>query len=73
MSFLRKLCLVSGDTKVLAAVYGPKAGTKKNENPEKACIEVVWKPKTGQIGEFFFFFFKYIYISVSSTILHSWY
>ena len=56
MSFLRKLCLVSGDTKVLAAVYGPKAGTKKNENPEKACIEVVWKPKTGQIGEFFFFF-----------------
>ncbi|KAL6344744.1 hypothetical protein AAG906_002650 [Vitis piasezkii] len=40
-----------GDTKVLAAVYGPKAGTKKNENPEKACIEVVWKPKTGQIGK----------------------
>jgi ribonuclease PH len=39
-----------GDTKVLAAVYGPKAGTKKNENPEKACIEVIWKPKTGQIG-----------------------
>ncbi|KAH1033265.1 hypothetical protein J1N35_045439 [Gossypium stocksii] len=41
-----------GDTKVLAAVYGPKAGTKKNENPEKACIEVIWKPKTGQIGDF---------------------
>lgn len=41
-----------GDTKVLAAVYGPKAGTKKNENPEKACIEVIWKPKTGQSGEF---------------------
>ena len=39
-----------GDTKVLAAVYGPKAGTKKNENPEKACVEVIWKPKTGQIG-----------------------
>ncbi|THG00192.1 hypothetical protein TEA_003385 [Camellia sinensis var. sinensis] len=38
-----------GETKVIAAVYGPKAGTKKNENPEKACIEVVWKPKTGQI------------------------
>lgn len=49
--------LGSGETKVLAAVYGPKAGTKKNENPEKACIEVIWKPKTGQIGEFFFFFF----------------
>nr|KJB82885.1 hypothetical protein B456_013G218900 [Gossypium raimondii] len=41
----------SQDTKVLAAVYGPKAGTKKNENPEKACIEVIWKPKTGQIGK----------------------
>ncbi|XP_052289191.1 exosome complex exonuclease RRP46 homolog isoform X2 [Citrus sinensis] len=38
-----------GDTKVLAAVYGPKAGTKKNENPEKASIEVIWKPRTGQI------------------------
>ncbi|KAI9072142.1 hypothetical protein K1719_011171 [Acacia pycnantha] len=40
-----------GETKVLAAVYGPKAGTRKNENPEKACIEVIWKPKTGQIGK----------------------
>ncbi|KAH9799605.1 exosome complex exonuclease RRP46-like [Citrus sinensis] len=39
-----------GDTKVLAAVYGPKAGTKKNENPEKASIEVIWKPRTGQIA-----------------------
>ncbi|KAL2337698.1 hypothetical protein Fmac_012144 [Flemingia macrophylla] len=39
-----------GETKVLAAVYGPKAGTKKNENPEKASIEIIWKPKTGQIG-----------------------
>ncbi|KAL3819010.1 hypothetical protein ACJIZ3_004915 [Penstemon smallii] len=41
----------NGETRVLAAVYGPKAGTKKNENPEKACIEVIWKPKTGQIGK----------------------
>ncbi|KAK4485879.1 hypothetical protein RD792_008530 [Penstemon davidsonii] len=40
----------NGETRVLAAVYGPKAGTKKNENPEKACIEVIWKPKTGQIA-----------------------
>lgn len=39
-----------GDTVVLAAVYGPKSGTRKGENPEKASIEVVWKPKTGQIG-----------------------
>ncbi|RLN42357.1 hypothetical protein C2845_PM01G49230 [Panicum miliaceum] len=38
-----------GDTVVLAAVYGPKPGTRKGENPEKASIEVVWKPKTGQI------------------------
>ncbi|GAB2275713.1 exosome non-catalytic core subunit rrp46 [Dionaea muscipula] len=42
---------IQGETKVLAAVYGPKAGTKKNENPEKASIEVMWKPKTGQIGK----------------------
>lgn len=42
------VCL--GETKVLAAVYGPKAGVNKNENPEKACFEVIWKPKTGQIG-----------------------
>lgn len=48
-SFFCLLCI--GETKVLAAVYGPKAGTKKNENPEKASIEVIWKPKTGQIGE----------------------
>lgn len=42
--------MCTGETKVLAAVYGPKAGTNKNENPEKACFEVIWKPKTGQIG-----------------------
>ncbi|KAK4761799.1 hypothetical protein SAY87_029683 [Trapa incisa] len=40
-----------GDTRVIAAVYGPKAGTKKNENPERACLEVIWKPKTGQSGK----------------------
>ncbi|KAK9085852.1 hypothetical protein Sjap_026263 [Stephania japonica] len=39
-----------GDTTVIAAVYGPKAGTRKNENPEKSAIEVVWKPNFGQIG-----------------------
>ena len=52
LSLLFFLFLFLGDTKVLVAVYGPKAGTKKNENPEKACIEVIWKPKSGQIGEF---------------------
>lgn len=40
-----------GDTVVVAAVYGPRPGTRKGENPEKASIEVVWKPKTGQIGQ----------------------
>ncbi|KAL6556621.1 hypothetical protein OROGR_005909 [Orobanche gracilis] len=40
-----------GETRVIAAVYGPKSGTKKNENPEKASIEVIWKPKTGQSGK----------------------
>ncbi|RLN20037.1 hypothetical protein C2845_PM02G41130 [Panicum miliaceum] len=49
-----------GDTVVLAAVYGPKPGTRKGENPEKACMEVVWKPKTGQIGT----------RSSSSTLVH---
>lgn len=39
-----------GDTVVVAAVYGPRPGTRKGENPEKASIEVVWKPKTGQSG-----------------------
>ncbi|KAL8522070.1 hypothetical protein ACS0TY_012286 [Phlomoides rotata] len=40
-----------GETRVLAAVFGPKAGTRKNENPEKACIEVIWKPKNRQLGK----------------------
>ncbi|XP_039121349.1 LOW QUALITY PROTEIN: exosome complex exonuclease RRP46 homolog [Dioscorea cayenensis subsp. rotundata] len=40
-----------GNTIVLAGVYGPKAGTRKGENPELASIEVIWKPKTGQIGK----------------------
>lgn len=48
--YLSFLGLILGETKVLAAVYGPKAGTKKNENPEKPCFEVIWKPKSGQIG-----------------------
>ncbi|XVF35447.1 hypothetical protein REPUB_Repub18cG0146800 [Reevesia pubescens] len=37
--------------KYLQLFMGRKLGTKKNENPEKACIEVIWKPKTGQIGK----------------------
>lgn len=39
-----------GNTQILVAVYGPKAGTKKNEDPERASFEVIWKPKSGQIG-----------------------
>jgi exosome complex component RRP46 len=35
----------------VAAVYGPRPGTRKGENPEKASIEVVWKPFTGQSGQ----------------------
>ncbi|KAL9299070.1 putative ribosomal protein S5 domain 2-type [Arabidopsis thaliana] len=31
--------IFSEDTKVLAAQYGPKARTKKNENAEKACLK----------------------------------
>ncbi|KAE8654530.1 hypothetical protein F3Y22_tig00117048pilonHSYRG00609 [Hibiscus syriacus] len=30
---------------------GRKLELEKNENPEKACIEVIWKPKIGQIGK----------------------
>jgi len=37
-------------TKVLDTIYGPKAGTMKNENPEKVFVEIIWKSKTGQIG-----------------------
>ncbi|CAN6475532.1 unnamed protein product [Victoria cruziana] len=40
-----------GDSIILAAVYGPKAGTKKNESPERASIEVIWKPMSGSIGK----------------------
>ncbi|KAJ6914990.1 hypothetical protein NC651_017084 [Populus alba x Populus x berolinensis] len=41
MYFTVPMALLVGDTKVLAAVYGPKAGTKKYENPEKACVELL--------------------------------
>jgi exosome complex component RRP46 len=40
-----------GGTAVVAAVYGPRPGTRKGENPEKASVEVVWKPITGQSGQ----------------------
>lgn len=39
------------NTIVLAGVYGPKASSGKNENPEKAILEVSWKPKTGLSGK----------------------
>lgn len=58
-------CFSLGDTKVLAAVYGPKPGTRKNENPEKACFEVIWKPKSGQIGIVkYLSCFHFCYVSV---------
>ncbi|KAI4355044.1 hypothetical protein L6164_003860 [Bauhinia variegata] len=41
-----------GETKVLGAVYGSKAVTKKNENPEKAFIELTWtKEKLAKTGK----------------------
>ena len=55
-----------GDTKVLVAVYGPKSGTKKNEQP--TCTEVIWKPKTGQIGEFCIYFYYLTIIWFMFTI-----
>uniref|UniRef100_A0A0D6R8A7 Exoribonuclease phosphorolytic domain-containing protein n=1 Tax=Araucaria cunninghamii TaxID=56994 RepID=A0A0D6R8A7_ARACU len=41
------------NTIVLAGVYGPKGGGGfgKKENPERATLEVIWKPKTGQAGK----------------------
>eukprot|EP00250_Pteridium_aquilinum_P016975 c23389_g1_i1 orf=115-849(+) len=38
------------NTIVLAAVYGPKAISGWRENPERAILEVLWKPKTGLAG-----------------------
>lgn len=38
------------NTAVLAAVYGPKAISGWRENPERAILEVLWKPKTGIAG-----------------------
>eukprot|EP00252_Welwitschia_mirabilis_P016612 TRINITY_DN3668_c0_g1_i1.p1 TRINITY_DN3668_c0_g1~~TRINITY_DN3668_c0_g1_i1.p1 ORF type:complete len:233 (-),score=39.70 TRINITY_DN3668_c0_g1_i1:431-1129(-) len=38
------------NTIILAAVYGPKPSSKK-ENPERATLDVYWKPKTGQPGK----------------------
>uniref|UniRef100_A0A804UC17 E2F/DP family winged-helix DNA-binding domain-containing protein n=1 Tax=Zea mays TaxID=4577 RepID=A0A804UC17_MAIZE len=38
-----------GGIVMLSAVYGPKPGTVRGRTPEKASIEAVWKPRTGQI------------------------
>ncbi|KAJ7543930.1 hypothetical protein O6H91_09G058800 [Diphasiastrum complanatum] len=38
------------NTCVLAAVYGPKSISGRRENPERATIEVIWKPKSGMTG-----------------------
>ncbi|XP_002993020.2 exosome complex exonuclease RRP46 homolog [Selaginella moellendorffii] len=35
---------------VLAAVYGPKAVSGKQENAERATVEVIWKAKAGLSG-----------------------
>lgn len=44
--------LGADSTTVVAAVYGPKSVGGWKENPERATIEVIWKPKSGQAGEF---------------------
>eukprot|EP00243_Klebsormidium_subtile_P004092 TRINITY_DN17870_c0_g1_i1.p1 TRINITY_DN17870_c0_g1~~TRINITY_DN17870_c0_g1_i1.p1 ORF type:complete len:248 (+),score=28.67 TRINITY_DN17870_c0_g1_i1:295-1038(+) len=37
-------------TSVLVGVYGPKNMPPKREDPEKAVLEVLWKPKSGIQG-----------------------
>lgn len=44
------LTLLLGETSVLAAVYGPHSVQGRRENAEKAIVEVIFKPKTGQPG-----------------------
>ncbi|KAH7445218.1 hypothetical protein KP509_02G113000 [Ceratopteris richardii] len=38
------------NTIVIAAVYGPKAISGRRENPARAVLEVIWKPKMGMAG-----------------------
>jgi exosome complex component RRP46 len=42
-----------GDSTVLVAVYGPAAVQPKHELPDRATIEVVFKPRSGLPGTFF--------------------
>jgi exosome complex component RRP46 len=39
-----------GCTKVMAAVYGPRQAQARNEDAEKAVVEVVFKPRSGLQG-----------------------
>lgn len=41
---------LTGGTSVLVGVYGPKNVPPKREDPEKAVLEVLWKPKSGIQG-----------------------
>jgi hypothetical protein len=44
------LLALTGGTSVLVGVYGPKNVPPKREDPEKAVLEVLWKPKSGIQG-----------------------
>ena len=39
-----------GCSVVLAAVHGPRATAQRKEDPERAVIEVVCRPRTGLAG-----------------------
>ncbi len=39
-----------GGSAVLAAVYGPRATAQRKEDPERAVVEVVFRPRSGLAG-----------------------
>ena len=39
-----------GGTAVLAAVYGPRGTAARKEDPERAVVEVVFRPRCGLAG-----------------------
>jgi len=39
-----------GSSAVLAAVHGPRATAQRKEDPERAVVEVVFRPRSGLAG-----------------------
>ena len=39
-----------GGTAVLAAVHGPRGTASRKEDPERAVVEVVFRPRSGLAG-----------------------